>query len=71
MSLSWNEVRDRAIRFCRQWTGVTSERSEAKTFWDEFCLYEQLTAPLVSLGQPKRGRKKQPPAGPLRGRDAG
>lgn len=36
MSLSWNEVRDRAIRFSRDWTAVTSERSEAKTFWDEF-----------------------------------
>jgi len=36
MSVSWNEVRDRAIKFTRQWTGVTSERSEAKTFWDEF-----------------------------------
>jgi hypothetical protein len=36
MSLSWNEVKDRAIKFTRQWANETSERAEAKTFWDEF-----------------------------------
>jgi hypothetical protein len=36
MSLSWNEVRDRAVKFSRDWCGETSERAEAKTFWDEF-----------------------------------
>ena len=33
---SWNEVKDRALKFTRQWAGETSERAEAKTFWDEF-----------------------------------
>ncbi len=34
--LSWNEVKDRAIRFSRIWTGATSERSDKQTFWNEF-----------------------------------
>ena len=35
-ALSWNEIRQRAIRFSREWEGVTSERAEAQTFWNEF-----------------------------------
>jgi hypothetical protein len=36
--LSWNEVRDRAIRFARDpvHTGARSERSEKQTFWNDF-----------------------------------
>ena len=34
--LSWSEVRDRAIRFSRNWTGATSERADKQTFWNEF-----------------------------------
>ncbi|MBU3666870.1 MAG: class I SAM-dependent DNA methyltransferase [Chthoniobacterales bacterium] len=35
--LSWNEVRDRAIRFSRRWKeNAASERSEKQTFWNEF-----------------------------------
>ena len=34
--LSWNEVRDRAIKFSRRWKEVDSERSEKQTFWNEF-----------------------------------
>lgn len=34
--LSWSEVRERAIRFSRNWTGTTSERAEKQTFWNEF-----------------------------------
>jgi type II restriction/modification system DNA methylase subunit YeeA len=36
MSLSWNEIKDRAIRFSKDWELVSSEDAEAKTFWDEF-----------------------------------
>jgi hypothetical protein len=36
MSLSWNEVRDRAVRFARDWKGEGSEKSERQTFWNEF-----------------------------------
>src|SRR2546426_8344671 len=35
-TLSWNEVRDRAIKFSRSWAGTTSERAEKQTFWNEF-----------------------------------
>lgn len=34
--ISWTEVRDRAIRFSREWSGETSERAEKQTFWNEF-----------------------------------
>ena len=34
--LSWNEIRQRAILFARNWEGVSRERAEAQTFWNEF-----------------------------------
>jgi len=34
--LSPNEIRDRALKFAREWEGVTSEKAEAQTFWNEF-----------------------------------
>ncbi len=34
--LSWNEVRDRAIRFSRNWSAATSERADKQTFYNEF-----------------------------------
>ncbi len=36
MSLSWNEVRDRAMRFARAFEDVASEAGESQTFWNEF-----------------------------------
>jgi len=36
MPLSWNEIRDRAVAFSREWKDETSEDAEAKTFWDDF-----------------------------------
>jgi hypothetical protein len=36
MPLSWNEIKDRAIRFSKEWETETSEDAEAKTFWDDF-----------------------------------
>jgi len=35
-TLSWNEIRQRAIAFSREWADATSERAEAQTFWNEF-----------------------------------
>jgi hypothetical protein len=35
MQLSWNEIRDRALKFSREWADETSEDAEAKSFWDE------------------------------------
>ncbi|MFA6288560.1 MAG: DNA methyltransferase [Opitutaceae bacterium] len=36
MSLSWNEVRDRAIRFSRDWSTSTDEERDKQTFWNAF-----------------------------------
>jgi hypothetical protein len=36
MPLSWNEIKDRSIRFSKEWEMETSEDAEAKTFWDDF-----------------------------------
>ena len=36
MPLSWNEIKDRALRFSREWAGEASEDAEAKSFWDGF-----------------------------------
>jgi hypothetical protein len=36
MPLSWNEIRHNAIRFSRDWAGVTREEAEKQTFWNEF-----------------------------------
>ncbi|MCF6286194.1 MAG: class I SAM-dependent DNA methyltransferase, partial [Candidatus Hydrogenedentes bacterium] len=35
-NLSWNEIRQRAIQFSHDWEGVTDERAEAQSFWNEF-----------------------------------
>ncbi|MDO5610188.1 MAG: class I SAM-dependent DNA methyltransferase [Pseudomonadota bacterium] len=36
MPLSWNEIKDRAFAFSREWADVASERAEAQTFWNDF-----------------------------------
>jgi len=36
MPLSWNEIRDRAIAFSKEWENEESERAEAQSFWNGF-----------------------------------
>lgn len=36
MPLSWNEIKDRALAFSPDWAEESSERGEAKSFWDAF-----------------------------------
>lgn len=36
MPLSWNEIKDRALAFSKEWAGESSEDAEAKSFWDAF-----------------------------------
>lgn len=36
MPISWNEIRDRAVAFSREWSTESSEDAEAKSFWDSF-----------------------------------
>ncbi len=35
-SISWNEVRERALKFSRTWGAAVSERADKQTFWNEF-----------------------------------
>jgi hypothetical protein len=37
-SLSWNEIRQRAMQFSRDWATETREQAEKQTFWNEFFL---------------------------------
>lgn len=36
MPLSWNEIRQRAIKFSREWEGEARESAEYASFWNEF-----------------------------------
>jgi len=36
MALSWNEIKDRALKFTNEWKDETRERAEKDTFWNEF-----------------------------------
>ena len=36
MPLSWNEIRDRALAFSKEYADDSSEDAEAKLFWDGF-----------------------------------
>jgi hypothetical protein len=36
MPLSWNEIRDRALRFSKRWADAHDESSDAKPFWIDF-----------------------------------
>ena len=36
MPLSWNEIRQRAVAFSREWREASRERADAQTFWNEF-----------------------------------
>ncbi|MEI7902580.1 MAG: DNA methyltransferase, partial [bacterium] len=36
MQLGWNEIKQRAVLFSREWAGETREDAEAKSFWDAF-----------------------------------
>lgn len=36
MPSSWNEIKDRALAFSREWKGERAERAEAQSFWKEF-----------------------------------
>lgn len=36
MALSWNEIKDRALKFTKEWQGESRERAEKDTFWNDF-----------------------------------
>jgi hypothetical protein len=36
MALSWNEIKDRALNFSKEWAGTSNEEADAKPFLDAF-----------------------------------
>jgi hypothetical protein len=36
MALSWNEIKDRALSFSKEWVGTSSEEADVKPFLVEF-----------------------------------
>ncbi|MEQ1553017.1 MAG: type IIL restriction-modification enzyme MmeI [Ferruginibacter sp.] len=36
MALSWNEIKDRIIKFSKEWAGISNEAADAKPFLLEF-----------------------------------
>ena len=36
MALSWNEIKDRALQFSKEWADETKERAEKDSFWNDF-----------------------------------
>lgn len=36
MPLSWNEIRERSIKFSKEWADAKSEQGERQSFWNEF-----------------------------------
>ena len=36
MALSWNEIKDRALQFTKEWEGETRERAGKDSFWNDF-----------------------------------
>lgn len=36
MALSWNEIKDRALKFSKEWADETRERAEKDSFWNDF-----------------------------------
>ena len=35
-TISWNEIRNRALNFARSWSSATREQADKQTFWNEF-----------------------------------
>lgn len=57
MPLSWNEIKERALAFSREWAEESSEDAEAKSFWDGF--FEVFGVPRRRVGSFERRVKKQ------------
>ncbi|MEJ7557079.1 MAG: hypothetical protein WKF66_02150 [Pedobacter sp.] len=36
MALSWNEIKDRAVAFSKEWEDTSNEEAEAKPFLEAF-----------------------------------
>ncbi len=56
MPLSWNEIKDRALKFSREWAKETSDDAEVEPFWDGF--FEVFGVPRRRVGSFERKVKK-------------
>jgi hypothetical protein len=36
VTLSWNEIKKRAVEFSKEWENTTNERADAQSFWNDF-----------------------------------
>lgn len=61
MPLSWNEIKNRAVAFSKEWDGESSEDAEAKSFWDNFFnVFGISRRRVASFEKPvKKGDRKQ------------
>jgi hypothetical protein len=48
MSLSWNEIKDRALKFSKEWADTSNEEADAKPFLDAF--FEVFGVPRKKIG---------------------
>src|SRR5437764_767745 len=48
MALSWNEIRDRAVKFTKEWENTQNEEADAKSFLDAF--FEVFGVPRKKIG---------------------
>jgi hypothetical protein len=48
MALSWNEIKDRALKFSKEWAGTVNEEADAKPFLVEFFNVFGITSKRVS-----------------------
>jgi hypothetical protein len=55
MPISWNEIRQNAIAFARDWAAARSEIAEKQTFWNEFfAVFGMLRRAVASFEEPVR-----------------
>jgi hypothetical protein len=48
MTLSWNEIKDRALKFSKEWADTSNEEADAKPFLDAF--FEVFGVPRKKIG---------------------
>ena len=48
MTLSWNEIKDRALKFSKEWADTSNEEADAKSFLDAF--FEVFGVPRKKIG---------------------
>ena len=59
-TLSWNEIRDRALKFSREWASAAREDSEAKSFWDAFFeIFGKARRTVAAFEEPVKNLKGQ------------